>query len=91
MTTPQHLSDRYELGEIIGRKCGNYAGILVPYSSPGSDRVREYRLRQDPHDLECDVAGNLKLRQKYLDPPGHCLCVWRNGLRSRQATYQERR
>jgi len=25
-------------GEVIGRKSGNYAGILIPYYHPGSDR-----------------------------------------------------
>ena len=57
-------------GEIVGRKSGNYAGILIPYFHPGSDRVREYRLRRDQPDLEYDSAGNLKTRQKYLSPPG---------------------
>ena len=31
-------------GEIIGRKSGNYSGILIPYFHPGTDHVREYRL-----------------------------------------------
>jgi predicted P-loop ATPase len=57
-------------GEVIGRKSGNYAGILIPYFRPGSDHVREYRLRRDQPDLEYDSAGNLKARQKYLSPPG---------------------
>ena len=57
-------------GEIIGRKSGNYAGIVIPYFSPGSGHVREYRLRRDQPDLEYDSAGNLKPRQKYLSPPG---------------------
>ena len=57
-------------GEVIGRKSGNYAGILIPYHHPGSDQIREYRLRRDQPDLEYDSAGNLKQRQKYLSPPG---------------------
>jgi len=57
-------------GEIIGRKSGNYAGILIPYFRPGELQVREYRLRRDQPDLEYDSAGNLKPRQKYLSPPG---------------------
>jgi len=57
-------------GEIVGRKGGNYSGILIPYFRPDSDRVREYRLRRDHPDLEYDVAGNLRLRQKYLSPIG---------------------
>jgi predicted P-loop ATPase len=57
-------------GEVIGRKSGNYAGIVIPYRHPGSDHIRDYRLRRDQPDLEYDSAGNLKLRQKYLSPPG---------------------
>jgi hypothetical protein len=57
-------------GEVIGRKSGNYAGIIIPYHHPGSDHIREYRLRRDQPDLEYDSAGNLKQRQKYLSPPG---------------------
>jgi len=76
-------------GEIIGRKSDDYAGILIPYCLPGSDQIREYRSRRDPPDLECDAAGNLKPRQKYLSPPGGCLCVWRDGLWSREATCRE--
>ena len=51
-------------GEIVGRKGGNYSGILIPYFRPDSDRVREYRLRRDHPDLEYDVAGNLKIEAK---------------------------
>ena len=57
-------------GEIIGRKSGNYAGIVIPYFRPGEGHVREYRLRRDQPDLEYDSSGNLKPRQKYLSPPG---------------------
>ena len=57
-------------GEVVGRKSGNYAGIVIPYFHPGSDRVREYRLRRDQPDLEYDSAGNLKPKHKYLSPPG---------------------
>ena len=74
--------------EIIGRKSGDHAGILIPNFSPGSDQVREYRWRRGQPDLEFDAAGNLKPRQKHLSPPGHCLCVSRDGSRSRQATYR---
>jgi hypothetical protein len=63
-------ADSFTGAEVIGRKSGNYAGILIPYFHPGSDHVREYRLRRDQPDLEYDAAGNLKLRQKYLSPPG---------------------
>ena len=57
-------------GEVIGRKSGNYAGILIPYRHPGSDHIREFRLRRDQPDLEYDSTGNQKPRQKYLSPPG---------------------
>ena len=57
-------------GEVVGRKGGNYSGIVIPYFYPGSDQVREYRLRRDHPDLEYDSVGNLKVRQKYLSPPG---------------------
>jgi len=56
--------------EIVGRKSGNYAGIVIPYFHPGTDQLREYRLRRDHPDLEYDPAGNLRHRQKYLSPPG---------------------
>lgn len=56
--------------EVVGRKGGNYSGILIPFLYPGSDQVREYRLRRDHPDLEYDSVGNLKVRQKYLSPPG---------------------
>jgi hypothetical protein len=56
--------------EIVGRKGGNYSGMVIPYFRPGSDHVREHRLRRDHPDLESDSAGNLKPRQKYLSPPG---------------------
>ena len=76
-------------GEIIGRKSDDYGGILIPNFLPGPDRVRECRWRRGQPDLECDAAGNLKPRQKYLSPPGGCFCVWRDGLRSRRATCRE--
>lgn len=56
--------------DIVGRRGGNYAGIVIPYFLPGSDQVREYRLRRDQPDLEYDSASNVKPRQKYLSPPG---------------------
>ena len=54
----------------VGRKGGDCAGILIPYFQPGSDRVREFRLRRDHPELEYDASGNLKERNKYLSPPG---------------------
>ena len=57
-------------GEIAGRRSSNYSGIVIPYFRPGSDQVRDYRLRRDHPDLEYDAGGNLKAKQKYLSPPG---------------------
>ena len=62
--------DSITAAEIVGRKGGNYSGIVIPYFRPGSDHVREHRLRRDHPDLESDSVGNLKPRQKYLSPPG---------------------
>ena len=57
--------------EIVGRKGGgDYSGIAIPYFHPGSEQVRDYRLRRDHPDLEYDGAGTLKVKQKYLSPPG---------------------
>jgi hypothetical protein len=56
--------------EVIGRKSGSFAGILIPYFHPASGHVREYRLRRDQPDLEYGSAGNLKERQRYLSAPG---------------------
>ena len=76
-------------GEVIGRKSGNYAGIIIPYHHPGSDHIRDYRLRRDHPDLEYDSAGNLKQRQKYLSPPGRSNMLY---LRAgRQPTVSARR
>ena len=85
----QRCVDALAGGGIIGRKSGDYGGILIPCSLLGSDRVRECCSRRDPPNLECDAAGNLKPRRKYLIPPGGCLCVWRDGLPSRRATCRE--
>ena len=60
--------------EVVGRKNGNYAGILIPYLHPESGHIRDYRLRRDHPDLEYDSAGNLKVRQKYLSAPGRSTC-----------------
>ncbi len=54
----------------MGRKDGNYAGIVIPYFRPESDQIREYRLRRDQPDLEYDCVGNLKVKQKYLGAQG---------------------
>jgi hypothetical protein len=59
--------------EFVGRRDygdGKYAGLLIPYAMPGTDFVREYRLRRDHPDIEGDKNGKLKERGKYLSPPG---------------------
>jgi predicted P-loop ATPase len=55
--------------EIVGRKMGNCAGIVIPYIWPGEDRVREYRLRRDHPDFEV-IGAEHKQVGKYLSPPG---------------------
>jgi len=62
--------DSWTGGELVGRKGGDYAGIAIPYFAPGDQHVREYRLRRDHPDLEADSGGQLKVKQKYLSPPG---------------------
>jgi putative DNA primase/helicase len=47
---------------------GDYAGIVFPYFRPGSDSVRDSRLRRDNPELEYR-HGELKPRGKYLSPP----------------------
>ena len=44
---------------------GDFAGLLIPNVWPGSDSVREYRLRRDHPPTE-----NGKPAGKYLSPPG---------------------
>ena len=62
--------DSFTGGELVGRKNGDYSGIAIPYFRPGSNCVREYRLRRDHPEFELDSQGRTKPRQKYLSPPG---------------------
>ncbi len=62
--------DSWTGAQLVGRKGGDYAGIAIPYFAPGERHVREYRLRRDHPDLEADSGGQLKVKQKYLSPPG---------------------
>ena len=39
--------------EIVGRKGGDYSGLAIPYFHPGSERVRDYRLRRDHRGSRC--------------------------------------
>jgi putative DNA primase/helicase len=57
-------------GLIVGRNgSGDYAGIAIPNIRPGTNSVREYRLRRDRPEMEWS-HGVLKPRGKYLSPPG---------------------
>ncbi len=62
--------DSFTGSQLVGRRGGDYAGIAIPYFPPGRASVREYRLRRDHLDLELDPTGQMKVRQKYLSPPG---------------------
>jgi Domain of unknown function (DUF3854) len=55
--------------EIIGRKSGNMAGLLIPYAHPISKQITEYCVRRDEPDLE-NHNGKQKETGKYLIPPG---------------------
>ena len=60
-----------EGASIVGRN-GNadYSGILFPYTWPGEERVRDYRLRRDKPELEQKADGSFSERNKYVSPPG---------------------
>ncbi len=61
---------------IVGRNgSDDFAGIAIPYIWPGTNRVREYRLRRDRPDMEWS-HGVLKPRGKYLSPPGRSNMVY---------------
>jgi hypothetical protein len=62
--------DSWTGAQLVGRKGGDYTDIAIPYFAPGDRHVREYRLRRDHPDLEADSSGQLKIKQKYLSPPG---------------------
>src|SRR4051794_2051337 len=52
--------------EIVGRNGSrDYSGILFPYIWPGTDHVREFRLRRDRPEIE-----HGKPKDKYLSPSG---------------------
>lgn len=62
--------DSFAGAQLVGRRGGDYAGIAIPYFAPGSYHVREYRLRRDHPDFEEGANGELRVKQKYLSPPG---------------------
>jgi hypothetical protein len=46
-----------EGAEVVGkRSSGNFAGLLIPNVWPGSDHIREYRLRRDHPEVENGTA-----------------------------------
>ena len=58
--------DSYDGAQVVGRNgAGDFAGQLIPNVWPGSDSIREYRLRRDHPDVE-----NGKPKMKYVAPPG---------------------
>jgi putative DNA primase/helicase len=63
-------------GSIVGRNgSGDYGGIAIPYIWPGTNHIREYRLRRDTPEMEWS-HGVLKPRGRYLSPPGRCNMVY---------------
>lgn len=58
--------DAIDGSAAIGRNgAGAFSGLLIPNVWPGSDYIREYRLRRDHPDIE-----NGKPARKYMAPPG---------------------
>jgi hypothetical protein len=55
--------------EIVGRKNGNMAGLLIPFIDPISKQITEYCLRRDEPELEIR-NGKQKETAKYIMPPG---------------------
>lgn len=64
--------DSAQGAQLVGRRngSGDYAGIVFPYTLPGEDRPREYRLRLDNPPYELLPDGTRKPQHKYLSPPG---------------------
>lgn len=63
--------DAREGAEICGRNGkGDYSGIVIPYTWPGTDGAREYLLRLDHPELERLSGGVTREKQKYIMPPG---------------------
>jgi P4 family phage/plasmid primase-like protien len=76
---PRELVDRAGIyrvdtiagAELVGRNLReSYAGIVFPYTWPGSKETRESRLRRDSPPKEYGRDGSFKDRAKYLSPPG---------------------
>lgn len=85
---PAELADQAALyrvtasqaSDMLGRKTGDFAGVVIPYRRPGTDRIHAYRIRRDKPDVEFDAAGNPKEKQKYMQPPRqHNVCYYPPG------------
>jgi P4 family phage/plasmid primase-like protien len=61
--------DSYTGREMFGRKSGDLSGIIIPYVSPGENRVEEYRLRLDNPELERRSDDTVRETAKYIQPP----------------------
>ncbi len=62
--------DTFTGAQIVGRNGrADYAGIAIPYFWPGSQNVREFRLRRDNPEVELLPNGEKKFKNKYLSPP----------------------
>lgn len=63
--------------EFLGKKTGDYAGILIPNILPGHDRAREYRVRRDEPDFAGTTPdGQRKVSGRYMGPPGRPSLVY---------------
>ena len=59
--------DSFTAAQLVGRRGGDYSGIAIPYFSPGSPYVREYRLRRDHPDFEAGANGGAS-QAEILEP-----------------------
>ncbi|MDT7818115.1 MAG: hypothetical protein QOJ42_8031 [Acidobacteriaceae bacterium] len=82
-------------GLIVGRNgSGDYAGIAIPYIWPGTNRVREYRLRRDTPEMEwshgvCKPRGKYPYREScipILTPASTPLILHKSRMRRRART-----
>ncbi len=56
-------------GTLVGRTKGDFAGIAIPYTRPGVERMHTYRLRRDHPDLVRGTDNEIKEKAKYVAPP----------------------
>src|SRR5947207_9883556 len=55
--------------DIVGRKSGDCAGLIIPYVNPLTSNIDEYQLRLDNPDMVAGNNGELKPKMRYLWPP----------------------